>query len=217
MKKITLIIGLYLLILPAFAQNWQTVKIDSAVSFKLPKGFQKNNSDNKNSFSASTAFGTILVFKTPDNPKVIPDIEKDRHLIRYYNDYIKRISSSSEDGKITGEKDTLIGDMKVKDFTLEIDTGSGSQYRNFRILHANAATYTFEFLYHDIHTEYALPEKEQFFNSITVNENLDRESQFTEDTNVPQSKNNLYIITGAATLIVFLLIITLQSRRKKRR
>lgn len=212
MKNLILIF-LVLTGMQSSAQGWKTIKLDSAVSFQLPPGFQKTASDTSRSFSASTTFGTILIFKAQDNSIVTPDIERDKHLADYYSDYLERIQNSTSDGKITLEKDTLLGELKVKDFTLEIDTGSGKQFRKFRVLHANNATYTFEFLFDEMHKEYAAEESNKFFNSITVNERLLPADQF----NAPESANsgmNFYLIGGAVILVVAF-IVFLFLRKKK--
>lgn len=198
---------------PAFSQ-WVDVKIDSAVSFQLPKGYERTKSDSENNFVARTAFGTILVFKAVDDPIVTPDIERDKHLKDYYDDYIKRVESSTGDGKITNEKDTLLGDLKVKDFTLAIDSGTGVQVRKFRILHANSATYTFEFLSEDIHAEYAGEDADKFFNSIKVNENLVRADQFTEPSENNPGNTNNWLIGGGVVLVIALAIFFLMRRKK---
>lgn len=212
MKKLIVLI-LILSGLQSFGQGWKTIKLDSAVSFQLPAGFKKAKSDTASSFSASTAFGTILIFKANDNPIVTPDIERDQHLTDYYNDYIERVESSTSDGKIINEKDTVLGDLKVKDFTLEIDTGSGVELRKFRILHANNATYTFEFLFEEMHKEYAAAESDQFFNSIRVNEKVLRADQFTA-VKSENNEMNPYLI-GAAILIALGFIVFLLIRKKK--
>lgn len=188
--------------------------MDSAVSFKLPKGFQRNKSDTTNNFSASTTFGTILVFKATDNPVVTPDIERDTHLENYYNDYRDRVHSSTSDGKIVNEKDTVLGDLKVKDFTLEIDTGDGVQLRKFRLLHANNATYAFEFLFQELHREYADEECNKFFNSIQVNENMVRSDQFTDQSVEDESTLNPYLITGGILVLIGLIVFLIIRKRR---
>lgn len=213
MKKLILVV-LILSCLQSYGQGWKTVKLDSVISFQLPTGFKKVKSDTASSFSASTAFGTILIFKADDNPVVTPDIEKDRHLTDYYNEYIERVkTSSASDGKILNEKDTLLGELRVKDFTLQIDTGSGVEMRKFRILHANNATYAFEFLFEEMHKEYAAAESDKFFNSIKVNEQVLPADQFTA---VKDEKKGIspYLI-GAAVLAVIAFIAFLFMRKKK--
>ncbi len=200
--------------LGAFAQQWETVKMDSTVSFKLPKGFVKNQTDSTKTFSASTPFGTILIFKDVDNPMVTPDIDRDRHLSKYYNDYLRRVENSVSDGKITGERDTTLSDLKVKDFTLEIDTGGGVQLRKFRLMHANNATYVFEFLYQQLHQEYAMDESVLFFNSITVNENVHRENQFNQpEAESKSAEINPYFIGGGVLLVILIAAVVFFARR----
>lgn len=217
MKRILILLSIAAFSLNAYSQPWKTVKIDSALSVKLPKGFNKTTPDDQKNFSATTGFGTILIFKDPDNPETTQEIGKEKQLQKYYDDYIARVKASSKDGIISNEKDTLIGKLNVKDFKLETDSGSGKQYRFFRILHANDATYTFEFLYQDIHEEFALKEKDEFFNSITFTENLNKQDQFTDDAIVkPADNTNTWLVAGGGALLAIVIIIVALSRRKKR-
>lgn len=217
MKKIFLFLTFILFAGTTFSQTWETVQIDSAVSVKLPKGFTKTEADKKYSLYAVSPFGTILIFKAYDNPKTTPDIEKDRHLKKYYEDYVRDIKRSSTDAIIKDEKDGKLGELKVKDFTLQTDSGSGVVYRDFRILHANSATYTFEFLYQDIHKEYALPERERFFSSIEVNENLVKSDQYTTESFESATRDNsrIYQIGGLVLLILIILVILFLRKRKR--
>ena len=214
MKNLIFLFLISFITFPVFSQNWKTVKMDSAVSFKLPKGFIKTKTADENNFSAQTAFGTILIFKAVDDPLLTPDIDKDKHLNQFYNTYLERVQKSTSDGKITDEKDTLLGELKVKDFTLSIDTGSGNQFRKFRILHANNATYTFEFLFQEIHKDYAAEECNLFFNSISVNEDMNRSDQFTAD-NIPGTGPNYYLIGGVMVILagIILFFVIRKSRR----
>lgn len=216
MKNLFAILALLTISFTSFSQDWETVKIDSTVSVNLPKGFTKTEKDEKYNLVAVSPWGTILIFKTPDDPMVTPDIEKDKHLKKYYNDYIKNVRTVSTGSIIKDEKDAMLGELKVKDFTLQIDTGSGVLYRNFRLLHASSATYIFEFLYQDLHSQFAVPEKEKFFNSITVNENLGKADQYTtaeiNDHNAA-GKSKLYWIAGGVVAIIILLVVLLRRRK----
>lgn len=217
MKPLILILTLLILSNISYAQEWEIVKIDSTVSVKLPKGFSKTDKDDKYSLVAVSPWGTILIFKTLDDKMSTPDIEKDKHLKKYYDDYIKNVRTVSPGANINDEKDGKLGALKVKDFTLQIDTGSGVLYRNFRLLHASSATYIFEFLYQDLHSEFAVPEKEKFFNSIEVNEQLGKTDQYTSDEindNNAASKKYLYwAIPGGIVLIGFAFFL-LQKRNR---
>jgi len=211
MKKLFILLAIYLSPFLSQAQTWDTFRIDSAVSVRLPKGFTKTESSKQFNLLARSSFGTVLIFKVPDDPQITPDIEKERHLNQYYDNYLKSVRQSSKSGIITGEKDKLVGGLKVKDFTLQIDTGSGVLFRDFRILHANAATYTFEFLYQDIHKEYAVPEREKFFNSIEINEIIGSSDQFTShNPNSDSPDNSQYLIL---LILIVLLGIGLNTLR----
>ena len=219
MIKIILVLILFILSNTSYSQDWETVKIDSTVSVKLPKGFNKSEQNDKYSLVAISPWGTILIFKTMDDEMSTPDIEKDKHLKKYYNDYIKNVRTVSTGSIIKDEKDAMIGELKVKDFTLQIDTGSGVLYRNFRLLHASNATYIFEFLYQDLHSQFAVIEKEKFFNSIVVNERLDKTDQYTSDEindNNAASKKYLYWAIPGGILLIGLIVLLFRKKKLKR-
>ncbi len=217
MKKLLLFVFFSTMNLLLYGQNWQQVQIDSVVACKLPAGWQKNTEGNKLSWRATSGFGNIMIFKTEDNPRVIPDMEKDRHLKAYYNDYVANVRKSAKGSSITDERDTVIDELRFKDFKLQTDSGSGKQYRDFRIFHVNGATYTFEFLYNDIQREYAIPERTLFFNAISVDEQMGRKDQFTHNDNPKpgaERRRNLHtgLIIGTTILIVLIFIFV---RRRK--
>lgn len=216
MKKL---IFIYLIFcsLATVAQEWKPIAIDDSVQVSLPPGYTQKDTLGQTVVNAKSSFGDIIITKQPDNPQTTPDIEKAKHLTSYYDDLLKRIRSSSE-GIVTHEHDTVLGKLKVKDFTLEVDSGSGKQYRNFRILHESGATYTFQFLYKDIHEQYARGEKDTFFNSIRIPPDAGIRTQFTNPENTtgksPGSDKNKYMIGGAALLLIILLIIIIRRRKR---
>ena len=218
MKKLIILLAIYLIPFLSRAQTWDTFRIDNAVSVGLPKGFTKTDTTKQFSLMARSSFGTILIFKVPDNPQITPDIEKDRHLKNYYENYIESVKQSSKSGIITDEKDNLIGELKVKDFTLRIDTGSGVLLRDFRVLHANGATYTFEFLHENVHKEFAVPEREKFFSSIKVNENISSSDQYTSrapDSDSPDHTKYLILLI-IVLLAIGLAILTILLKKAQR-
>jgi len=89
-------------------------------------------------------------------------------------------------------------------------------YRNFRLLHANSSTYIFEFLYQDLHSQFAVAEKEKFFNSITVNEKLDKTDQYTSDAiNDNNPKNKKYLLWALPAGLVSIGLIFLYFKRRR--
>ncbi|TZF84890.1 hypothetical protein FW774_07905 [Pedobacter sp. BS3] len=218
MKKIIVLTALTCVIsLTTFAQKWKRVHLDSIVSVELPAGYTKTDTINQTIYSAISQFGNIIIVKTPDVPAKMPDIEKKKHLQNYYDNYLNKIKTSTK-GMISQERDTMLGDLHVKDFTLEVDSGRGKQYRNFRILHENCATYTFEFLYEDVHKDLGKEDNEHFFNSIKFAFNPTVQSQFTAQSNVqkPETNNTVWIAAVAILIVIIILIIIWLSRRNKR-
>ena len=218
MRKFLLVLAALSSAVCAFAQDWQTVTIDSAVSVQLPKGYEKKTLNGQDSYIGRTVYGTILIFKTDDNPRVFPDIEKDKHLLNYYKDYIQKVSRSVKGAMISDQRDTLIGELKVKDFKLALDSGTGKQFRNFRIFHANAATYVFEYLYQDLQSEYAAPEIQKLFSSVKVSEDLKREDQYISTDNPKpgaDSRRNTLTIGIIVGVVVLVLAVILIARRRR--
>ena len=218
MKKIIVLTTLsYFITLTAFAQRWERVHLDSIVSVELPAGYTKTDTINQTIYSAISQFGNIIIVKTPDVPAKMPDIEKKKHLQNYYDNYLNKIKTSTK-GMISHERDTMLGDLHVKDFTLEVDSGRGKQYRNFRILHENCATYTFEFLYEDVHKDLGREDNDHFLNSIKFAFNPTVQSQFTAESNAnkPAPDNLVWIAATVVLIIIIILIIIWLSRRNKR-
>ncbi len=217
MKANFLIVLFYLFPILLFAQEFKPYNIDDSVQVSLPADFKRVDTLGQTQITARTSFGFIQISKQPDNNHSTPDIEKVKHLNRYYNDFIKRISASSKQGIISNKKDTLLGNLRVKDFTLSIDSGSGKQYRNFRILHENRATYTFQYLYQDMHSQYAVPESESFFKSINLTKPATVNSQFTKEGTTtgkaPASNTKIYIIAAAIGIILLGLLIFRRKRK----
>lgn len=219
MKKLILIYLMIFTAAPLFAQKWKPTNLDDSVQVSLPDGFTKKDTLGQTLFNADSPFGQILITKQPDNPSTTPDIEKVDQLKKYYDEFVKQIGSSSE-GTVSDARDTLIGNLRVKDLKLTVDTGSGKQYRNIRILHVNSATYTFQFLYKDIHEEYARGESDTFFNSIKIPPEATVATQFTEPGNTtgekPGGGTNYVLIAVIAGVILVLFVIFYLRKRKKR-
>ncbi|HEX8378021.1 MAG TPA: hypothetical protein VF602_09390 [Pedobacter sp.] len=219
MKVNFLIVLFSLLTSLLFSQEFKPYNIDDSIQVSLPADFKKVDTLGQTQITARTSFGFIQISKQPDNNHSTPDIEKVKHLNRYYNDFIKRISASSKQGTISNKKDTLLGNLRVKDFTLALDSGSGKQYRNFRILHENSATYTFQYLFQDMHSQYAQPESESFFKSIKLTKPATLTSQFTKEGNTtgkaPASNTKLYIISAVVVVIILALIAFFKKRKRE--
>jgi len=218
MKKIILIQLLLLFTLISAAQL-KPYKIDDSVQVSLPADYKKTDTLGQTVVSASTQFGNILIIKTPDDPSRTPDIEKEKNLNDFYKNYLQKIKSSTPQATISDEKDTIINNLLYKDFTLAVDSGSGRQLRDFRVVHVNGATYTFEFLYQDIHKTYAAEESRNFLNSIKIPPDATLENQFTSPENTtgkPPAIDRTGLITAIIGAVVLIVIILIIMRRRKR-
>lgn len=220
MRSLILIHALILISFFAKGQEFKPYRVDDSVQVSIPPTFQKKDTLGQHIISAGTQFGNILIIKTPDDPNRTPEIQKKKHLDAFYENYVKNISSSVEGSIVSDERDTVINNLRYKDFTLQADSGGGKQFRNFRIVHVNSATYIFQFLYQDVHKEYAAENMKTFFNSIKIPPDATVANQFTETQNTtgtPPSGSNYsligWIIGG---VIVIALIIYLIRRRKRR-
>ncbi|MXV17798.1 hypothetical protein [Hufsiella ginkgonis] len=202
---------------PALAQTWETVKIDSVVSVILPKGHTSNDTLGQKVYSAQTLFGNIQVVITPDNPRQMPDIEKKKHLLKYYDNYLNKVQKSAK-GTVSKERDTLLGDLHVKDFTLTLQGSAGEEIRKFRILHENCATYTFQFFYNALQKEVSEGESNKFFNAIKVANDPAASSQFTSAPATPADvrPNNKLIICSIGGAVLLAVVIWLAMRKRKR-
>lgn len=218
MKKLILIYTFILSSLATVAQEWKAMTIDDSVQIALPPGYEKKDTLGQTLINAKSSFGNIIITKQPDNPASTPDIEKKKQLDSYYSDFVKRISSTSK-GTVRDEKDTILNKLRVREFTLEVDSGSGKQFRHIRILHVNNATYTFQFLYKEIHAGYAEDESRTFFKSITIPPDIGLSSQFTspENTTGKSASGNNNLLMGAGVLLVIIIVIIIILRKKKRR
>lgn len=220
MKKVFFICLLLSTFFSIKAQQLRPIRIDDSVQVSVPKEFQRKDTLGQNILTASTQFGSILIVKTPDNPKQTPDIEKKTQLDAFYADYLNKIKTSSKGSIISDERDTTINKLLYKDFTLQSDSGTGKQFRKFRIVHVNNATYTFQYLYRDIHQEYAPEEYTAFFNSIKIPPDASVASQFTnpKDTtgSPPTTTKNrtIGLIAGGIVLILIILFVVLRRRRR---
>lgn len=215
MKKVLFSICAILLFSGASAQTWKTIKLDSVVSIKLPFAYTMRDTLGQKVLNSKTAYGNVQILVTPDNPMKTPDIEKEKHLLKYYNSYLNKVKKSSK-GTVANQAVATIGDLKAKDFTLEVDSGKGKQIRAFRILHENCATYTFQFLYESIHEEIASEERKQFFNSIAVANDPMLASQFTSKPETSKGPSRMIWYAGAGVVLLAILIIGLVVMRRNK-
>ncbi|MGV8879733.1 MAG: hypothetical protein ACOH2A_11955 [Sphingobacteriaceae bacterium] len=221
MKKLLIILILSAGSIPAFAQQWKKVEIDTLVSVLLPDKFQKKDTLNQQLFSTNGSYGAMIVIRSENSQDEKVDVKRLKDLNKLYDNYIKKVQGSAQ-GTIESKKDTLIEGLNAKDFVLKTDTGSGVELRYFRVLFTQDATYTFEYLVKEIRTEFAQPEYEKFFNSIkigpevTVKADQLAEKGATSPLSERKKSFNNTLIYGGVGFIVLIIILVVLIRRKKR-
>lgn len=217
MKNIIIYLFLSFTVVATNAQTWKSIQLDSAVSIQLPYTYVLKDTLGQKILTSKLSHGDVQILVTPDNPVKTPDIEKKKHLLKFYDNYLKKIQASSSSGTINNEKDGKLGDLYYKDFTLEVDSGRGKQHRDFRVLHENGATYVFQLLYQGMHEEYIEEDRKTFFNSIKIANNPGLETQFTEnaDGKTDTDTQRILLMAGSVLLIAIIIFLVMRSRKKK--
>jgi hypothetical protein len=222
MKKIFLSFTLLLFTIAGFSQQKQKavveqtkpVQIDSLVTVSLPSAFQKKDTLTQQIYSANSLYGFITVIRTANEKNNTP-LKKENDLNKVLNDYIKKIQSQATDGRALRVRDTTIGTLKAKNFTLKSDDGAGNmQIINFTLIYTRDATYTLEYVYPEIRSDLVKGEYKAFISSIKLSHELQRDDQYLLKDNGMSSTTKIGIFGGGA-LVVILIIVLIVRRRKK--
>lgn len=215
MKKALISFLLLLYIAPAFSQLGKPVTIDSLVTITMPPGFQKKDTLGQQVYSANGLYGYMEVIKAL-NPKNTRVLKRESDLNRVLKDYVKGIQGQSGNGSAQNVRDTTMGTLDAKVFTLRTDDGNGNiLYRNFVLLYTTEATYTFEYGYPEDRKDVVKGEYTSFVKSIKISPDLNSRDQYiSKSKGLPK---NMIIGIGAGAVLVIVIIILLLVRRKKRR
>ncbi len=214
MKKIFLSLILPLLAIPGFSQVTKPVKLDSLVTVSLPPGYQKKDTLGEQIFSANGLFGYMVAIREA-NAKNNAPLKKARDLNKVLKDYIKGIQGQASDGSAQNVRDTAIGALKAKIFTLQSDVGGDDvEYRNFVLLYTQDATYTFEYVYPENRKDLVKDEYKAYIASIKLSPGLQRTDQYLSNANGLSTINQIEIFGSGGLVII--VVIVLVARRKRR-
>ncbi|MET3978894.1 hypothetical protein ABIB62_001463 [Mucilaginibacter sp. UYP25] len=214
MKKILVIFSLILTATAAFAQiPLKPVKIDSLVTISLPEKYTKKDTLGQSIYTGNGSFGYMVVIRAPNADNNKP-LKKERDLNKVLQDYIKGIKGQA-DGSTQNVRDTLIGHLKAKTFTLETDLGAGLQERNFIVIYTQDVTYTFEYYYEELRKDVVKEEYKAYSGSIKVSPELKRTDQYLSMAKglSPAVKYALY---GGIPLIIIIVVILMRRKKKQR-
>ena len=205
MKKLIILFGILFSMNAVFGQSLKSVKVDSLVSVSLPSTYSKKDTLGQRILSANTDLGYMITIREP-NAKGNQPLKREKDLNEVLKNYISGIQSQSGNGSAQNIRDTTIGTLKAKAFTLLTKDANGdNQYRNFILLYTQDATYTFEYGYPEMRKDFIKGESNAYFSSIKLSPELQRNDQYTETTPSKSVNTNLIIEIGGGMLILGLI------------
>lgn len=205
MKKLIIIFTILFSVNTVFGQSLKSVKLDSLVSVSLPSSYTKKDTLGQSVFSGNTDLGYIIAIRQP-NEKGNQPLQKENDLNAVLKKYIQGIQTQSGNGSAQNIRDTTIGTLKAKAFTLfQNDPNGESQYRNFILLYTQDATYTFEYGYGDSRKDLIKGESKAYFASIKLSPELRRNDQYVDTRpQTPNHKITVIEIIGGVLIISFI-------------
>lgn len=212
MKKILISLSLVLFTIAGFAQKLKPVVVDSLVTVSLPQKYVRKDTLGQTTYSGNSQYGYMVVIRAPNAVGNKP-LDKERDLNKVLKDYIDGIKGQAS-GSAQYVRDTTIGRLKAKTFTLSVNEGAGVKLRNFIIIYTKEVTYTFEYFYEEARQDLIKDEYKAFSSSIKLAPELTRTDQYLSNAKgiSPNAKLGIY---GGGALIVIIIIVVLVRRKKR--
>lgn len=213
MKKIIFSSAILLLLaIPGFSQALKPVKIDSLVTVSMPDGYSKKDTLGQQIFSGNGTLGFMVVLRAP-NAKDKEPLQKEKDLNKVLKNEVKSIQKESSYASAQYVRDTTIGALKAKTFTLQTDAGQGDiQLRNITILYTTDATYTFEYTYPDARKGVIKSEYSAFINSIKLSPALQRDDQYLTNAKGMSTIAAIALYGGGGLLIIAAFFVIIKRR-----
>lgn len=213
MKRLIVIFAILFSVNSVFAQSLKSVKLDSLVSVSLPTSYTKKDTLGQQIYTGNSDLGYMIAIRQV-NEKGNQPLQKENDLNAVLKKYIEGIQSQSGNGSAQNVRDTAIGTLKAKAFTLfQNDPNGDSQYRNFILLYTQDATYTFEYGYGDSRKDLVKGESKAYFASIKLSPELQRNDQYV-DTRPQTSDSKNVVIEIAGGILIIGLIAWLVFRKR---
>jgi hypothetical protein len=215
MKKIILsFVPILLFAVTGFSQVLKSVKIDSLVTVSLPASYTKKDTLGQQLFSANSNFGYIVVLRAPNAKNTAP-LKREKDLNNVLKDNVNSIRGESSNASAQFVRDTTIGTLKAKTFTLQTDNGQGDvQLRDFIIIYTTAATYTFDYTYPESRKEVVKDEYNAFVHSIALSPKLQRNDQYLSNASGMSPVLQIGLFGGGGLLIIITIVLYLQKKRR---
>jgi hypothetical protein len=212
MKKLFLSIIPVLFVISGFCQGLQQVKVDSDVTVSLFPGYQKKDTLSQTTYTANALNGYMVVIRQA-NAKGNTPLKKASDLNKVLKTYVKGIQAESYNSVAENVRDTTVGQLKAKVFTLKIDNGGDITLRDFLLLYTQDVTYTFEYVYSSNTIDFSKKEGKAFFSSVRLGQDVTWTDQYQSRATGMSSTTRIAIFGGGA--LVLILVIILVSRKKK--
>jgi hypothetical protein len=216
MKKSLLLFSLSLITYSAFSQAFKTVKIDSLVTVTLPAVYNEKDTLGRQTFTAKSAYGFIVIARIPNAPHN-PPLKKEKDLKKIFKAYVKEVVQVGN-GSLLDERDTTVGTLKAHLFTLKTQDDNGDvQFRKFLFIYTNDASYSFQYFYKEGQVDMISDEVKSYFNSIKLAPGLQRDDQYLTSNGKGLPGGLKALLFGGGGFIVVLIIIFATIRRRKRK
>jgi hypothetical protein len=213
MKKIIVLFAILFSVNAVFGQSLKSVKLDSLVSVSLPSSYIKKDTLGQQIYTSNSDLGYMIAIRQA-NAKGNQPLQKENDLNAVLKNYIQGIQTQSGNGSVQNVRDTTIGSLKAKAFTLfQNDPNGESQYRNFILLYTQDVTYTFEYGYGDSRKDLIKGESKAYFASIRLSPELQRNDQYV-DTRPQASNSKITVIEIAGGVLIIGLIAWLVFRKR---
>ena len=217
MKKIILSITIICMFATlGFSQALKPVQIDSLVTISLPANFLKKDTLGQQIYSGNGASGYMVVIKAK-NPANTKPLDKERDLNEVLKNTVNDIQKQSRTGHIMNLRDTTVGSLKAKVFTLRIDnsntTGESPQLRNFILIYTREAAYTIEYLIPEERQEIAKAELKAFSNSLKIAPELQRHDQYVSDAKGISFGAKVALYGGLPIVLIIVLVVVRRNKR----
>jgi hypothetical protein len=195
-----------------FAQEkMEPVKIDSLVTVSLPAEYTKSDTLNQQMFSAKGDFGYMVVVKASEDNQ---PLEKEKDLNKVMDKYVKNFRNQYTDASAQNVRDTTMGKLKAKTFTLQYRADDSSiQFKNFVLLYTTPASYIFEYAYPGMRQEVVRNELKTFVSSIKLSPDLTRTDQYTSTETGMSPVVRTGLIAGGSLLVIGLIVVMINKRR----
>jgi hypothetical protein len=213
MKKLIIIFAILFSVTAVFGQSLKSVKLDSLVNVSLPSSYTQKDTLGQQIYTANSDLGYMIAIRQA-NAKGNQPLQKENDLNAVLKKYIQGIQTQSGNGSTQNIRDTTIGRLKAKAFTLvQSDPNGETQYRNFILLYTQDATYTFEYGYGDSRKDLVKGESKAYFASIKLSPELQRNDQYV-DTRPQTSNSKITVIEIAGGVLIAGLIAWLVFRKR---